>query len=559
METIDYIISDISDDLDFMIIYKGKVRSQNADSECLVEIKTSKNELIKKLGYFKQKSSELQHINEMYIHDIFHVDVFQEFIDSIKSKHIKINQNNCHELFELSLKYEYKEIMGKVQDFIQKRPDIKNLIDNFLNENNNDDELSDDPLKEEIISKNLDVCLKNGYLERIPLKILIRILNSPQRVLSDHRLLFSFVIKKMNNCENEDKNIIEILPSCLDFTKMSSDEILELLKNENYSTMFKPSKEDEVMKSILLQLKEIDKKNSNFEEKFSDLFIKFSELKQQNEKNDIFCLEMNRKLEQQSNIINTQEKMIQDLKKANEKIEQQLIEMRDKLDQQEKILLEYSTDIQKIDDNNKKLEIEIKNKIDEQNTIIQSHQAIIQDYQKKDEEQVKNRISIPVSNDLNGLFHYLRNKSNINDEIKITFSSNVFSEIFFVTEISNTKQYFETNHESSPWICFEFVNYHIVPTSYTIRSVTTTIPDYYFPKSWIIEGSNSNTEWTNLDEQTDCTYLKGSNFVHTFSIQNNDKKEFKFIKMRLTSKSWGKYSDNGRLIIASIEFYGDLI
>lgn len=390
----------------------------------------------------------------------------------------------------------------------------------------------------------------------------------------------------MNNCESEDKNIIEILPSCLDFTKMSSDEILELLKNENYSTMFKPSKEDEVMKSILLQLKEMDKKNSNFEEKFSDLFIKFSELKQQNEKNDIFCLEMNRKLEQQSNIINTQEKMIQDLKnanekieqqsniiktqekmiqdlkKVNEKIEQQLIEMRDKLDQQEKIILEYSTDIQKIDDDNKKIDFEIK--IDEKNSLIQSHQTIIQNFQEKDEEQNKNEISIPVSNDLNGVFNYIRNISNISNEIIITFSSSIYTEksyfnFFFVTDISNTKQYFETNHESSPWICFEFVNYHIIPTSYTIRSVTTGIQDYYFPKSWIIEGSNSNTEWTNLDEQTDCTYLKGSNFVHTFSIQNNDKKEFKFIKMRLTSKSWGKYGDDSRLVIASIEFYGDLI
>lgn len=330
MDGIDYDISGISDDQDFTIIYKGKEPSENSNLESLLEIKTSKDQFIGKLRYFKKKSNELQHTNEIYIHDIFHTDVFQVFIDSIISKHIKIDQRNCYELLQLSKKYEYKEIQEKAQEFIQKRPDIKNSIDNFLRENLNIHNDSDS-IKEEIISQNLDVCLKNGYLERIPLQILIRILNSPKRNIQDHHSLFEFVIQKMKNCDEKDKNIIEILPSCLDYTKMSSEEIEELLKHEKFSTTFKPKNDDELMKSILSQLKEINQKDSNYEEKFS-------EIKKREKNNENLFLDLKSKYEQQSVIIGNQEKMIQDLKALNEKYEKSLKEIREKLDQQENVI-----------------------------------------------------------------------------------------------------------------------------------------------------------------------------------------------------------------------------
>lgn len=557
MDGIDYDISGISDDQDFTIIYKGKDPSENSNLESLLEIKTSKDQFIGKLRYFKKKSNELQHTNEIYIHDIFHTDVFQVFIDSIISKHIKIDQRNCYELLQLSKKYEYKEIQEKAQEFIQKRPDIKNSIDNFLRENLNIHNDSDS-IKEEIISQNLDVCLKNGYLERIPLQILIRILNSPKRNIQDHHSLFEFVIQKMKNCDEKDKNIIEILPSCLDYTKMSSEEIEELLKHEKFSTTFKPKNDDELMKSILSQLKEINQKDSNYEEKFS-------EIKKREKNNENLFLDLKSKYEQQSVIIGNQEKMIQDLKALNEKYEKSLKEIREKLDQQENAISKFPTEIQSIEQKYKKIENEmsqindINNKIDKQNTLIQSHQSLINEIQKKNEEQINKGIKIPLSNDnLFGVFNYLQTHSNIDSEVAITFSSNIYKDkMNFLLQINNTNENFQTKNESNPWLCFQFINHQLIPTNYTIRSVKTTIPDYYHPRSWILEGSNNNSNWIKLDEQNDCTYLNGSNCCHTFSIQNQEK--CKFIKIRLTCPSWGKYNDNNRLIIASIEFYGELI
>ena len=39
-------------------------------------------------------------------------------------------------------------------------------------------------------------------------------------------------------------------------------------------------------------------------------------------------------------------------------------------------------------------------------------------------------------------------------------------------------------------------------------------------KSWVLEGSRDKNSWTILDEETNCSYLNGSNFIHTFPVKN---------------------------------------
>ena len=403
MDDIEYIISDISTDHDFTIIYKGKKRSGNDESECLCEIKTSKNELENKLRYFKQKSGEFHHLDEIYIHDKFHTDVFLDFINSITTKRIKINQMNCYELLEISKKYEYNEIREKVQDFIQKRPDIKSVIDDLLspkednknaNKNHQNDDFDTMPNnsdKEEIISNNLDVCLQNGYLERIPFPILIRILNSPQRVLHNHQLLFNFVIQKLNKSDTNEKSDIQILPSCLDYTRMSNEEILELINNQNYSEIFKPQKEGEMMKSVLLKLNEINNKNSSYDVKISELYKKISDIKQSEEHNVCYLKELNEKIkdiqekyEQQSIFIQKQEKMIQNYQSLNEKKEQKIKEIQEKYEKHSIFIQKQDKMIQNLQNLNEKNEQKIKEiqeKYEQQSIFIQKQEKMIQNLQ----------------------------------------------------------------------------------------------------------------------------------------------------------------------------------
>lgn len=116
---------------------------------------------------------------------------------------------------------------------------------------------------EEEISKNLDFYLKNNTLLDFDLDSLNRILNSKKRVLNDHHLLFEFIKKIISRKEsqnykklsevNEDqiKLNIQLLLNSLDYTQMSNDELIEIIKNDELSEIFQLRENLENMKILL--------------------------------------------------------------------------------------------------------------------------------------------------------------------------------------------------------------------------------------------------------------------------------------------------------------------
>lgn len=112
------------------------------------------------------------------------------------------------------------------------------------------------------------------------------------------------------------------------------------------------------------------------------------------------------------------------------------------------------------------------------------------------------------------------------------------------------KKSFWTKNEQISWICVDFKKYKIKPTHYTIRSCQGA--DY--PKSWVIEVSNDNNKWDVIDEQTDCSYLNGSYNVHTFKINNQNRCNVKYIRIRQIQNCNNTY----HLGIGSLEFYGTI-
>ena len=159
MEAININIPEIKVENDFSIIYKGK---DEDDDNNIIEIKTSKDEVVRTLRYFKQRINEVQHLNEYYIHDTFSCNIFKEFIESIKTKALTLTEYNYQEYYQLSKKYEYYELQQEIEKFAKQRPDLKAVINqlstksNFIEENEEVDIISD-PIKEEIIS-NIITC-----------------------------------------------------------------------------------------------------------------------------------------------------------------------------------------------------------------------------------------------------------------------------------------------------------------------------------------------------------------------------------------------------------------
>lgn len=283
---------------DFTIIYKGRKGGIEELEEEIVEIKTSRNELFSKLRYFENKSNELRLVNEYFIHDEFDTAIFKDFISSLETQTISLNDNNYLEYGKLCSKYQYYELQDCVNDFIQNRPDIQHVIDQISSDKNQ--EIFDFE-KEKILSKNLDFCLEHGDLSKVPISVLTRIFNSPEKVLHNRHLLFNFIKQKVQdvqskNGSNED---VEILFSSLDYNEMSADEIEEFLAFDGFSEIFGPSNSKAFMKSII-------QKNKSLEERIEKVESELSSQKKSQELLTRQFNEMSNKMEEQFKLFEEQ-------------------------------------------------------------------------------------------------------------------------------------------------------------------------------------------------------------------------------------------------------------
>lgn len=102
-------------------------------------------------------------------------------------------------------------------------------------------------------------------------------------------------------------------------------------------------------------------------------------------------------------------------------------------------------------------------------------------------------------------------------------------------------------------ICFEFKKYFIIPSHYIIRSYFSHPNDHL--KNWVIEGSIDGNYWDLLDEQKNCSFLNGPNFIHLFPISQFKGKSFKYIRIRQTGVTW---SNRNYLLMNTIELFGKL-
>lgn len=161
--------------------------------------------------------------------------------------------------------------------YSKNRPDVQTAIEEVLEE----DEI--DYVKEEMIASHLDICLLNDNMLNFPIQKLIRILNSPKRVLNDHKLLFEFIKKIIFKQEKEkEEENIQLLMSSLDYSQMSTKELKELFNSKYYSNsvnmrgtkeqmkrfMSEIEKQEEKINSLIEQMKKQEQKFNKYEEEY---------------------------------------------------------------------------------------------------------------------------------------------------------------------------------------------------------------------------------------------------------------------------------------------------
>ena len=80
---------------DLTIIYKET-------GKCLHEIKTTKESILNSLGYFVKQLNEINYQNMIFIEEDIPYEIFNNFILSIETSEITLNENNYQQYFYLS-------------------------------------------------------------------------------------------------------------------------------------------------------------------------------------------------------------------------------------------------------------------------------------------------------------------------------------------------------------------------------------------------------------------------------------------------------------------------
>lgn len=102
-----------------------------------------------------------------------------------------------------------------------------------------------------------------------------------------------------------------------------------------------------------------------------------------------------------------------------------------------------------------------------------------------------------------------------------------------------------------PWICWDFKERRVIPSSYSIQSVHGKLNTVF--KSWVIEVSNDNASWTVIDRQDND--LLDRNLLAHFGIAQVPREGFQFIRLRAT----GPNTRGGmRFDTNFVEFFGTL-
>jgi hypothetical protein len=94
---------------------------------------------------------------------------------------------------------------------------------------------------------------------------------------------------------------------------------------------------------------------------------------------------------------------------------------------------------------------------------------------------------------------------------------------------------FCSNDQPNQWLCYDFKDLRVGVTHYIIRSQGGKSGVNHL-RSWVIEGSEDNSNWMELDRRENDSGLNGPSLVCSFEVRNVI--ESRFIRIRSTGPTW---------------------
>ncbi|OHT08544.1 hypothetical protein TRFO_22880 [Tritrichomonas foetus] len=163
-------------------------------------------------------------------------------------------------------------------------------------------------------------------------------------------------------------------------------------------------------------------------------------------------------------------------------------------------------------------------------------------------------------NRFSGIIHHLTKECDGNVHVKeiVDVTSSTVNSDFYpqnAVDLKNKNSYFQTRNELNGWICYDFKEKKINPTHYSIRSRHDNDEGGWHLQTWIIEGSNEEGKWIELDSRQNEKSLDFRNAENTFEITKHLNEYFQKLRLRITGM---ETACEYYLTISALEYFGRL-
>ena len=114
----------------------------------------------------------------------------------------------------------------------------------------------------------------------------------------------------------------------------------------------------------------------------------------------------------------------------------------------------------------------------------------------------------------------------------------------------SSRGYFRSNDEANSFLCYDFKERRVSPSSYSIQSVTI------YPRSWVCEVSNDGSLWKVVDSRDNTDDLKDEKVPCNFTIAKPEScRNVRFVRLRQTGPN---SKDGNWFALRSWEIFGTL-
>ena len=133
------------------------------------------------------------------------------------------------------------------------------------------------------------------------------------------------------------------------------------------------------------------------------------------------------------------------------------------------------------------------------------------------------RVEIPYiqAKPLSGILEHLTNEcgGNVHDKKEVDVTASSVNYIYAAKNAADPRTHlaFWSNDEPNSWICYDFKDRRVTPTSYSLRSCASG-PGSLNIKSWSFEGSNDGDTWEELDSQSQNRDLDDKSVTHNYPV-----------------------------------------